>query len=322
MFSQFVLLAIGLAILVFGADLLVRGARAIALAFGISTLVVGLTVVAFGTSAPELFVSVAAALDGKGDVAIGNVIGSNIFNILIIIGLTALLAPIHIARSISWREMPIMLISAGLFWIFAMDGTFSQLEGAVFAIGIFLYIAENYFVVRFGSASVTSELLEEIEEEEVAEEKKRPMFKNILFIVLGLAGLIAGADLVVDNATLIAKSFGISDLVIGVTLVAVGTSLPELATTIVAAVKGEPDLAVGNAVGSNIFNVLCVIGFTAIIQPLNVAEPALRFDFPYMFFACILFWPLMIVSGKLGRISGIAMIGVYGAYVYLTLVGA
>ncbi|MCB0353390.1 MAG: hypothetical protein KDD64_07700, partial [Bdellovibrionales bacterium] len=138
MFSQFVLLAIGLAILVFGADLLVRGARAIALAFGISTLVVGLTVVAFGTSAPELFVSVAAALDGKGDVAIGNVIGSNIFNILIIIGLTALLAPIHIARSISWREMPIMLISAGLFWIFAMDGTFSQLAGAVFAIGIFL----------------------------------------------------------------------------------------------------------------------------------------------------------------------------------------
>lgn len=318
MIIELILLIVGLGVLVFGADLMVRGASSIALSLGISTLVVGLTVVAFGTSAPELFVSVAAAFEGKGDVAIGNIIGSNIFNILIIIGLTAVLAPVQIARSVSWREMPIMLIAAGLFWIFSMDGTISQLEGGVLALGILLYIVENYLVVRYGKSSLTSEILQEIEEEETAQ-ARRPLIKNLIFIIFGLAGLIAGAELVVGNATLIAQSIGISDLVIGVTLVAVGTSLPELATTCVAALKGEPDLAVGNAVGSNIFNVLCVIGFTALIQPLSVSSQALGFDLPFMFIACILFWPAMLLFGKLGRFSGLCMLGVYGSYIYLVL---
>ncbi len=312
-YSAFLLIA-GLVILVGGAEYLVRGARVLALILGIPTLVVGLTVVAFGTSAPELFVSLAAALEGNGDVAIGNVVGSNICNILLIIGVTALLSPIHIAPTLAKREMPIMLLSLVAMIFFSYDLQISFLEGAGLMLGLIAYLIMNYVVVHRGESTLQAEVLEEEAEEEAALSRKNVPL-NLFFVVLGLAGLVVGAELIVTNATLIARAVGISDLVIGVTLVALGTSLPELATTVVAATRGEADLAVGNAVGSNIFNVLCVIGLTTLITPLSVAATALQFDMVVMLLVSLLIWPVMLFRGKIGRLSGSVMLVSYVIYI-------
>ena len=314
MLTHYLLLFVGLVVLVVGADSLIRGASNVAKHFGISALVVGLTVVAFGTSAPELFVSVAAAFRGSADVAVGNVLGSNLFNILVIVGITSLLAPVEIGKAVIHREMPIMLAVLGAFLFVSWDLTITRVEGIALFSGLLGYLYLNYWLVKRGRVK-----LEEIEAglEEAKSSESPNMFKQATFIILGLAGLVYGADLIVTNAVVIAKSLGVSDLIIGITLVAAGTSLPELATTVVAAWKGEPDLAIGNAVGSNVFNVLCVIGLTSVVTPLSVNPIARGFDLPYMFIACFLVWPLMYWRRTLRKLDGIFMLAGYAVYLVL-----
>ena len=310
------LLIVGFVVLVVGAESLVRGATNIAKTFGISTLVIGLTVVAFGTSAPELFVSLVAAFKGTADVAVGNVIGSNIFNVLMIIGCSAIIAPVEISYAVRRREMPIMLITLGLMYLVAWSGVISRWEGWLLFVGILVYLVWNYLSAR---RSVTVVIASK-EEESRPSASGKFIFKNINFVILGLVGLVFGSNLIVDNATFIAKTYGVSDLVIGITLVAVGTSLPELATTVVAAIKGEPDLAVGNAIGSNVFNVLCVIGLTAGITPLSVNPQALSVDLIVMLVSCFAVWPLMLYRRKFGRLEGGLLVLVYAGYIaYLAL---
>lgn len=316
MWTEIGFVLIGFVVLIFGAEILVRGARHIALSFGVSTLIIGLTIVAFGTSAPELFVSLAAALDGNADVAIGNVIGSNLFNILVIIGLTAVISPVTIAPSIIRRDMPAMVLALFLFVFFSRDLIISRVEGGVLFAGILLYLWGNYLLVTRGELTLEAEVIEGSDE---GYEKKSNFFLSCVLILLGLGGLVLGANLIVENATIVARAFGVSDLVIGVTLVAAGTSLPELATTVVAAYKGEPDLAVGNAVGSNIFNVLCVIGLTALFVPLSVDAAAFDFDMLYMLVACALVWPLMFFMRELRLFSGGVLLITYGAYITFIL---
>lgn len=302
MLLSFVLLVVGLTVLVFGADLLVKGAQNLAVRLGVSPLVVGLTVVAFGTSAPELCVSVAAALNDKADVAVGNVLGSNLFNILVIIGLTAVISPVRIARSIRHREMPIMLLSLVLTAWFSLSGVIGRVEGAILFGGILLYLIYSYLQVRYGQLHV---------EEQASESSLKA---DIVFVLLGLVGLVAGAELSVQHAVIIATFFGVSEFVIAVTLIAVGTSLPELATTLVAAARGEPDLAVGNAVGSNIFNVFCVLGATGLVVPIPVSASVLQFDGPFMIAACFFVWGLMWIRMEFNRLFGVLMLTVYLAY--------
>lgn len=314
MFTHLILSAVGLALLLAGADLLVRGSRILAMLLGISPLVIGLTVVAFGTSAPELFVSLTAAYTGSADVAIGNVVGSNIFNILAIVGIAAIIIPIHISSSVITREMPIMLLSSLLFYWTASDGIISRIEGVMLLFGIVVYLLYHYVMIKRGGISAV------IEEIEPLKSKKRASVPvAVLFVVVGLAGLIYGSGLAVDHGASLARLFGVSEFIIGVTLIAAGTSLPELATTVLAACKGEPDLAIGNAVGSNIFNVFAVIGLTGTVTPLQVAPSALALDFPFMVASAAVVWPIMILQRHLSRTTGLILLGGYAAYIWLTL---
>jgi cation:H+ antiporter len=321
MLWAFILLIIGLVLLIFAADLLVRGASDVARRFGISSLIIGLTVVAFGTSAPELFVSVAAALKGSADVAIGNVLGSNVFNILIIVGIASLLAPINASREIVFREMPIMIGAMVCFWgtaAFVSRGVISSTEGIILFCLLLVYLLQTFLTIR--KQRVTRIVEEKITDTLDTEIRTHGVWKDIVKIALGLAGLIFGSELIVENATSIARAFGISEFIIGVTLIAGGTSLPELATTALAAMKKENELAIGNAVGSNIFNVFCVIGLSAFIQPLQVAEANITIDFPVMVASCFMVWIPLLISRGIGRVAGSLFIIAYGMYVTFLIV--
>ncbi len=259
-------LILGLALILVGANALTDGASAIARRMGISDLVVGLTVVAFGTSAPELVISVMAAISGSAPLAIGNVVGSNIFNILVIIGVTAMVKPMIIQRSVMSLEIPMVILSSV---ILLMLGNSAWIDGSGVnqvsrLSGLFLLILFLLFM-RYTFASAKNPENSQTEPEAI---KPMALWKSILYVVGGLAGLIWGGDLFVDGASAIASALGVSEAVIGLTIVAAGTSLPELATSIVAATKGKPGLAIGNVIGSNIFNTLMVLGASATITPL------------------------------------------------------
>lgn len=308
-------LFLGFAILVGGAEFLIKGASSLAMAMGITPLIIGLTVVAFGTSTPELAVSVNAALTGTPDVALGNVVGSNICNIFLIIGISAMLAAVKINRAVQIREMPLMLLTLALLWIVALSGGVGRIEGALLFFGIVLYLGYTFYVIK---TKPGHEALEEIEGEVLEQSTEQRTSLCVAYILAGLVGMVFGSDWIVTSATKLALSFKVSELVIGMTIVAFGTSLPELATTIVAARKGQADLAVGNAVGSNLFNVLVVLGITAIIAPLSVREQALSFDIPFMMFGCFAVWLLMLVRPTLRLPQGIMMVAAYGVYIFLS----
>ena len=256
MILQIVLLLTGLALMIFGADFLVDGSSAIARRAGISEFVIGLTIVGFGTSCPELVVSLTGALQGNADISVGNVVGSNIFNTLLILGLTAVIAPVAVTRANSRRDIPIALLVTFLFIAFALTGTkISFFEGVAF---LLVFIA--YMVYCFKSDQGASE---------AAEEKVRSLGLAILLVLGGLAGLIFGGQLFVNNATAIARAVGVSDKFIAITLLAGGTSFPELATCIVAAAKKKDQLALGNVLGSNVFNILLILGTSALVLPIS-----------------------------------------------------
>ncbi|HSO11527.1 MAG TPA: calcium/sodium antiporter, partial [Anaerolineales bacterium] len=248
----------GLVVLILGAELLVRGASRLAAAVGISPLVIGLTIVAAGTASPEIAVSLQAAVNGQGDLTLGNVLGSNIFNILFILGITAILAPIVIAEQLIRKDAPIMLGVSLLAFALGVDGNLGLWDGLTLIAGLIVYTVFALRQSRRESREVQKEYAREFAEKQPR--SARNTSTNVLFILIGLGLLVLGARWLVDSAVTIAKVLGVSELVIGLTIVAVGTSLPEVATSVIAAIKGESDIAVGNAVGSNIFNLLGVLG--------------------------------------------------------------
>jgi cation:H+ antiporter len=312
MLSDFLFLVVGLAFLIGGAEALVQAAIYLANRLGVSSLVIGLTVVAFGTSAPELLVSLIAAFYGTPDVAVGNVIGSNNFNILVIIGLAAVIAPVGIAKPIVWREMPIMLLALALMFLLALDGLYSRGEGIFLFLMIISYVLLIYLLFRYSKKKVPLNFEPDLPVAGIG--GQRDVFKNVGLLLLGMGALIFGADCTVDSAVAIAQYFNVPDFIIGISVIAVGTSLPEVATTCSAAIKREADLAVGNAVGSNIFNVFCVIGATAMVHPLEVTSMAVDFDLIFMFLISFALWVLMIFKRSFGRVEGSLMIAAYVGY--------
>lgn len=309
----YLLLVLGIAALIIGAEVLVRGASAIAVRTGLSPVVVGLTVVAFGTSTPELAVSVGAAYRGEAGLAIGNVVGSNIFNILGVLGISAMVGGgLVVAQKIVRIDVPIMVGVSVLFIVLALDNRLGRLEGILLFAGIVVYTVWTIRTSRSETAEIEAEY-----EEAFAQPSNRPVALDIVFVVVGIGLLVLGAEWMVGSASEIAESFGISDLVIGLTVVAVGTSAPELATSVVAALRGERDIAVGNAVGSSIFNIMSVLGLTAIVAPggLPVSDDALRLDLPIMLAVAVACLPVFFNGYELKRWEGAVFAVYYVAYV-------
>jgi cation:H+ antiporter len=299
----FLQLAVGLVALVIGAEILVRGASRLAAAFGISPLVIGLTVVAFGTSSPELAVSVQSAYNNSADVAIGNVVGSNIFNILLILGISSIITPLIVHQQLVRLDVPLMIGLSFLLYLFGMDGSIGRMEGLVMFLGLLVYIAYGIRKSRKENQEVQEEYAEEYGPKKNG---ANTTLVNVAFIAAGLGLLVLGSNWLVTGAVSLARLFNVSDLVIGLTIVAIGTSMPEVATSVMAALKNERDIAVGNAVGSNIFNILCVLGLSAFASPdgLPVAETAIRFDIPVMIAVAVATLPILFTGNLISRWEG------------------
>jgi cation:H+ antiporter len=308
----YVELLLALGVLTLGADWLVRGATRLAARFGVSRLLIGLTVVAFGTSAPELAVSLGAALTDKTDLAIGNVVGSNVFNVLFILGLSALAAPLVIARKLVRLDIPLMIAVSLLLFVLALDGKLGRFDGLLLTAGAVGY---TVFSIRISRADPGA-----AETSEGAPKGKLAF--DLGWIVVGLALLVFGARWFVGGAVELARAFGVSELVIGLTIVAAGTSLPEVATSVVAALRGERDVAVGNVVGSNLLNILAILGLCALIAPSGVGvSPAVRaFDLPVMIAVAVATLPMALARGRIARWEGALFLVAYAAYAgYLVL---
>lgn len=306
------LFVLGIALLVLGAELLVRGASRLALGAGVSPLVVGLTVVAFGTSAPELAVSVRAAFAGSADIAYGNVVGSNIFNVLFILGLSALVAPLLVDRQLIRRDVPIMVGVSLLLPLLALDGRIGRVDGALLFGGILAYTLFSVIESRKERAATREEM-----EAGSSDEAPGTWWTNLLLVVGGVGMLVLGARWLVDGAVVFARALGVSELIIGLTIVAAGTSLPEVATSVLASVRGHRDIAVGNVVGSNIFNILCVLGLSGVVAPrgIPVAPGAFAFDTPVMIAVALACLPIFFTGPGITRWEGALFLFYYAAYV-------
>ena len=310
MLLQLLILAGGIAILSYGADLFVRGASGVAERFGISPFVIGLVIVGFGTSTPELAVNIGAALGGSTDIAIGNVVGSNIANVGVILGLAAVVAPLAVKLRMVRVELPIVVGISFLLWALASFGEIKRWEGAIMlaAFGVFFW-----YLVKTSKdepAAVKQEYTDE------NPPTRREGWKAAAFIVVGLAGLMGGAHLAVEAAVTLARLIGLSELVIGLTIVAIGTSLPELASSVAAARRGHADIAIGNVLGSNIYNVLFVLGATSVIAPLPTTAPTLMWlDIPVMIAFAVVLVPMMMMGLKITRANGVLLLAGYAAYV-------
>ena len=311
----FALLIGGFALLIVGAEFLVRGASRIAAALGVAPLLIGLTVVSFGTSSPEIAVSVQSSYIGKADIAIGNVIGSNIANILLVLGFSAVASPLLVSRQLIRLDVPIMIGVSVLLLIIGFDNNLGFVDGILF---VSLLIAYTFFLISESKKNQTNIEDDEFEKEYGKIKSLTPAqtwIVNPLFIIMGFVMLIFGSDLLVQSAVDIAKAFGISELVIGLTIVAIGTSLPELATSVVASFRGERDIAVGNAVGSNLYNILLVLGLSSVVSPdgLLVSETAIQIDIPVMIGVAALCLPIFF-NGKVSRWEGVLFIVLYILY--------
>lgn len=305
---QFLLLVLGFALLVKGADFFVDGAASIAKKFGIPDLVIGLTIVAMGTSAPEAAVSIAGAFKGSADISIGNVVGSNLINVLVILGLAAVIIPIAVSVSTVKYEIPFLIAISVLFPILGMDGTMSRIDGIILWICFIAYLIYLFKMAKNGKE----------EEESSAKDISIPM--ALLLTVGGAVMIVFGSDFAVDSASTIARTFGMSERFIGLTIVALGTSLPELFTSVTAARKGNADIAIGNIVGSNIFNYLFVIGTSALIIPINFASNFIV-DAIIALAAVVFLWFCVFKDKELARIGGSAMLLGYAAYfVYIAFI--
>lgn len=311
----------GLVSLVLGAELLVRGAAKLATAIGISPLVVGLTIVAFGTSAPELVISIQSTMSGQPDVALGNVVGSNIFNVLFILGVSALIVPLVVSQQLIRFDVPLMIGLAGLLLLFSLDGRIGRSDGLLLTLGLIAYTTWAIVLSRREQAGIHAEYEAEFGSSESALTGRRILW-NCVLLAGGLGLLVLGSRWFVDAATQLARLWGLSELVIGLTFVAAGTSLPEVATSIVAAIRGERDIAVGNVVGSNVFNILAVLGISSLVSPEGVAvsQTALRFDIPVMIAVAVACLPVFLTGHLIARWEGGLFLAYYCAYTgYLVL---
>ena len=319
--TTLLLLGLGLALLVIGAEALVRGASRLAAIVGISPLVIGLTIVAYGTSAPELAVSIQSSLAGQTDIAVGNVVGSNIFNVLVILGISSLITPLVVAQQLVRLDVPIMIGVSILLLVLGLDGEISRPDGILFFAGGIGYTA---FLMYQSRQEQNAEVQEEYAKEYGDRHVRTPYqwLINLALIGFGIVVLVWGSQLLVSSATTLARAFGISELVIGLTIVAAGTSLPELTTSVVASIRGERDIAVGNVVGSNIFNILAVLGMAGIMSPggIPVSSGAIRLDIPVMVAVAIACLPIFFSGNLISRWEGLLFAGYYIIYAsYLIL---
>jgi cation:H+ antiporter len=309
---DYLFILLGMVLLYYGGEFLVNNAVTLARNWGVSTMVVGLTVVAFGTSSPELAASLAAALQGSPEIAVGNVIGSNIFNILGILGLTSIIAMIKVQSTFIAREVPILLgVTVLGLWLLS-DGRLGRLEGLLFVVLLAAYIVFLY-VASQKDTVLEAEMTE-------AYPSGQTTWRTYLGLFLGLVFLGVGARVLVMGAVGIARGFGVSELIIGLTVVALGTSLPEIAASVIAALKKEPDIALGNVIGSNIFNILCILGITALVSPIEVIWQEVQRDAWVMLGVTVLFVPFLMTGRRLTRLEGSVLVTLYIAYVVYVLV--
>ena len=293
---------IGVIAVLWGADKFTDGAAAIARKMNIPEIVIGLTIVAMGTSAPELFTSVVSALKGSTGLALGNIVGSNIFNSLLIVGAAAAVAPIPISQVTIVKDIPFALVSSLLLTAVCLDGNLTRLASLLLLIGFVLFLAYTLQMARNGTT------------EDSKSETSQALWKNILFIIIGLACLIVGSNLFVNGASTVAEQLGISDAIIGLTIVAGGTSLPELATSIISARKGQSGIAIGNVVGSNVFNILAILGITGFISPMRNLGGITTIDFTMLILSIILVWAMSFTKHKIERWEGFTLIGIFALY--------
>lgn len=301
---------IGLAALIFGGDFLVRGAVGIAAKAKLSKLVIGMTVVSFGTSAPELIVSLQSAFDGSPEIAIGNVVGSNIANLGLVLGITVLIFPMPVSRNTIKFDWPMMILASGLFYLFAFDLNLTRWEGLVLFI---LLIAFLVFIIRKSRRSNDFEVEDIDNIDELTKKVSTP--KHLLFLAIGLVALYFGAEWLIEGAKSLASRAGLSKHVIGITVVAFGTSVPELVTSAVAAYKKETDISVGNLIGSNIFNIMIVLGITSMVKPIGVEPNVISWDILWMIGIALAMLPMMIFRNKIGRLSGVVLLLTYVTYI-------
>ena len=321
MTSTFLLLAAGLLILTLGADVLVRGAVRLSARVGIPPLIVGLTVVAFGTSAPELSVSIQSILLGQEAISLGNALGSNIFNVLATLGMASIIAPLAVSQQLVRLDVPLCIGVSGLVLLFSLDGRLHQTDGFVLLSGI---IAYTVFLFIKGRKQGDTEGLEDYEQEygAIANSGSLQWVIDLGVLIVGILMLVSGSKLLIDNAVVLAREWGMSELVIGLTIISVGTSLPELATSVMASFKGERDIAVGNVIGSNLFNLLGGLGVAASLTPAGLPVPpdALSFDIPVALAVSVACLPIFFSGYTIDRWEGALFLGYYCAYMaYLLL---
>jgi cation:H+ antiporter len=311
----------GLALLVAGAELLVRGASRLASSLGVAPLFVGLTVVAWGTSAPELAVNIQSTVEGVPGVALGNAVGSNIFNVLFVLGLSAVVAPLVVARQIVRRDVPLMIAASLLFLQLALDGEIERLDGIVLLSGLAGYTGWSIWMARREPEPATNDAQRANPQSRRAHGS---VLLNALLIPAGLVVLALGSRWLVEGSVAVAEAFGVSRLVVGLTIVAAGTSLPEAATSVVAGLRGERDIAAGNVIGSNIFNILGVLGVTAVIARPSVSVPpaALRFDVPVMIAVAVACLPITFTGHRIARWEGVLFLAYYLAFVTYVVLDA
>jgi len=321
MLAHVVFFFLGLGALVLGAESLVRGASKIALSLGISPLVVGLTIVALGTSSPEVAVSVGAVLNGSTDIAVGNVVGSNIFNVLFILGISAVITPLVVHSQVIRQEVPIMIGASLILAVLIIGGTLSRLEAALLLV---LLVAYLVFLVRQSRAETRETRGEYQESLPRAGGWDSHWAVQLVLIVAGLGLLILGSKWLVDAAVAFARAFGVSDLVIGLTIIAAGTSMPEVATSVMAAIRGERDIAVGNVIGSSTFNILGCLGISGVVSRtgLGIAPAVLNFDIWVMIAVAVASLPVFLLGRSIGRRRGLLFLGYYVIYVVYLILGA
>lgn len=318
------LCGIGFVLLYYGAEWLVKGSSSLARSMGITPIVIGLTVVAFGTSAPELVVSLVSSIKGKSMIAVGNVVGSNICNIALVLGMAALFQPLTCDRSVVKRDIPIMLGISLYLMLLSFDSNLGRIEGATLFCGVILYTFFNYFAATKATpqGSVATMPVSDLGMEDVEHITSRA--RQIVYVLIGIVGVVAGAQIVVESAVKIMTVLGVSEKFIGLTIVAFGTSLPELATSVVAALRKEMDISIGNLVGSNVFNIMSVLGAASLVRPIPIPggffESGLVIDYMVMMFTSFLPWLMMRKTATITPSHGLILLSCYGGYMaYLVL---
>lgn len=313
---SFIILIIGFFFLIKGADLFVDGTSSIARKFNVPPMVIGLTIVAMGTSAPEAAVSITSSLAGQNDMSVANVVGSNFFNILVVLGVSSVLAKLPVEKNTIKKDTPFLILVSLLLLLFGINMNVSRIEGIIFLI-LFAYFL--YYTVMSAKTASSESVAETATTSELEVGKEMPMVKTILLSIVGIIGIVLGGDMVVNSATNIATSFGMSANLVGLTIVAIGTSLPEFVTSVIAVKKGETEIAIGNVIGSNIFNILLVLGLAATISPINISMFAL-IDVVFMFAITILLYLFIKKSNSLVKYQGIIFIVVYLIYMTYTII--